>query len=94
MIAVRDAGADASAQIDLLKAVSDKLSAMKAALTKLEEVEAEAGAISNAKEQAFYYKDVVKEAMEKLRVPVDEAEMLVDKQVWPMPTYGDLIFEV
>ena len=94
VIAVRDAGADASAQIDLLKAVSDKLSAMKAALTKLEEVEAEAGAISNAKEQAFYYKDVVKEAMEKLRVPVDEAEMLVDKQVWPMPTYGDLIFEV
>ncbi|MDE5910510.1 MAG: glutamine synthetase III [Lachnospiraceae bacterium] len=94
VIAVRDAGADASAQADLLKEVSDKLSAMKAALAKLEEVEAKAGTIGNAKEQAFYYKDVVKEVMEELRTPVDEAEMLVDKQVWPVPTYGDLIFEV
>ena len=94
VIAVRDAGADASAQADLLKTVSEKLSAMKAALAKLEEVEAKAGAIGNAKEQAFYYKDVVKEAMDELRAPVDEAEMLVDKQVWPVPTYGDLIFEV
>lgn len=94
VIAVREAGADASAQTDLLKTVSDKLSAMKAALAKLEEVEAKASVIGNAKEQAFYYKDVVKIAMDELRAPVDEAEMLVDKQVWPVPTYGDLIFEV
>ena len=26
--------------------------------------------------------------------PVDELEMLVDKEMWPMPSYGDLIFEV
>ena len=50
--------------------------------------------MENAKEQAFYYKDAVRTAMEKLRKPVDEAEMLVDKKVWPVPTYGDLIFEV
>ncbi|MDE7444562.1 MAG: glutamine synthetase III [Lachnospiraceae bacterium] len=94
VIAVREAGADASAQAELLKTVSEKLSAMKAALARLEEVEAKASAMGNAKEQAFYYKDVVKIAMDELRTPVDEAEMLVDKQVWPVPTYGDLIFEV
>ena len=33
-------------------------------------------------------------AMEALREPVDELEMLVDKEMWPMPSYGDLIFEV
>ncbi len=94
VIAVREAGADASAQAELLKTVSEKLSAMKSALARLEEVEAKASAMGNAKEQAFYYKDVVKIAMDELRAPVDEAEMLVDKQVWPVPTYGDLIFEV
>ena len=94
VIAVREAGADASAQAELLKTVSEKLSAMKAALARLEEVEAKASAMGNAKEQAFNYKDVVKIAMDELRTPVDEAEMLVDKQVWPVPTYGDLIFEV
>lgn len=94
VIAVKEAGADTSVTADLLKEISAKLSAMKAALASLEEAEAKANAITNAKEQAFYYKDVVKEAMEELRKPVDEAEMLVDKKVWPMPTYGDMIFEV
>jgi glutamine synthetase len=32
--------------------------------------------------------------MENLREPVDELEMIVDKSVWPMPSYGDLMFEV
>ena len=32
--------------------------------------------------------------MEGLRTPVDELEMIVDKEVWPMPSYGDLLFEV
>ena len=33
-------------------------------------------------------------AMEELRRPVDELEMIVDKEAWPMPSYGDLLFEV
>ena len=41
-----------------------------------------------------YFKDEVFVAMAALRAPVDALEMLVDKSVWPMPTYGDLIFEV
>ena len=41
-----------------------------------------------------YIADVVCKAMEELRTPVDELEMLVDKSMWPMPSYGDLIFEV
>ena len=94
IIAVREAGADASAQTELLQAVSEKLSAMKSALERLKEAEAEAGEIKDAREQAFYYKDVVKVIMDELRRPADEAEMLVDKKVWPIPTYGDLIFEL
>lgn len=94
VIAVKEAGADASAQADLLKEVTEKLNAMKATLAKLVEVEAKAGTMDNVREQAFYYKDIVKAAMDELRAPADEAEMLVDKKIWPMPTYGDLIFEV
>ena len=32
--------------------------------------------------------------MADLRTPVDKLEMIVDKDLWPMPSYGDLIFEV
>ena len=94
VIAVKSAGADAGVQASLLNEVSTKLADMKAALTKLTEVEKTASSIKNAKEQAFYYKDTVTVAMEALRKPADELEMLVDKSVWPFPTYADLIFEV
>lgn len=92
--AVKAAGADAVVQTDMLRTVCEKLTAMQRALKKLEEKEAEAGAIENAKEQAFFYKDVVKEAMQQLRTPADELEMIVDKEIWPLPTYGELMFEV
>ena len=60
----------------------------------MEEAVSRAGEIGDVREKAFFYKDVVKEAMTGLRKPADELEMLVDKKVWPIPTYGDLIFEV
>ena len=94
VLAVKGAGADASVQVSLLIEVSEKLAEMKAAVTKLIEVEKTANEMKNAKEQAFYYKDTVTVAMEALRKPADELEMLVDKKVWPFPTYADLIFEV
>ena len=33
-------------------------------------------------------------AMRALRSPIDRLELLVDKDYWPVPTYGDLMFEV
>ncbi len=85
---------DVSVQTELLIETSDKLSASKVALSKLIEVSDIASAMTPGREQAVYYKDVVKEAMADLRRPIDELEMIVDKDLWPMPSYGDLIFEV
>ena len=34
------------------------------------------------------------QAMEVLRAPVDHLEMIVDSTLWPMPTYGELLFNV
>ncbi|MDE6661918.1 MAG: glutamine synthetase III [Lachnospiraceae bacterium] len=91
---VKAAGADASIQVELLKVVSEKLAAMQAALTKLKKLEAEASAMDDVKAQAFFYKDSVREAMDELRRPADELEMIVDKDIWPLPTYGELMFEI
>lgn len=94
VLAVREAGADTSVQTALLNEVSAKLAEAKKALTELEALETKASSIENQKELAFFYKDQVRVAMDNLRSPVDALEMLVDKEVWPIPTYGDLIFEV
>ena len=94
VIAVREAGADATVQAELLGEVSVQLTAARKALKELERATAEASAMQDVKAQAFFYKDTVKEAMDALRIPVDAIEMLVDKKVWPVPSYGELIFEV
>ena len=92
--AVKMAGADATTQDELLMVVGEKLAAMQAALHKLEKAEKEASAMEDAKAQAFFYKDTVKVIMEELRQPADELEMIVDKEYWPIPTYGELMFEI
>lgn len=94
VLAVQGAGCDASVQKELLKVVSDKLTVAKAALDQLIKVTAEASSIEETKKMAFFYKDTVRPVMESLRAPVDELEMIVDKDIWPMPTYADLMFEV
>ncbi len=94
VIAVREAGAEPFVQSELLGEVNEKLKEARAALKKLEKLTAEATAMTEAKAQAFFYKDAVKAAMEELRSPIDALEMLVDKKVWPVPSYGELTFEV
>jgi len=87
-------GADVSVQTEILMEVSDLLADTKLALAKLDEVTRIATTVPQGREQAVYYRDEVTSAMEALRAPVDKLEMLVDKAMWPMPSYGDLIFEV
>ena len=86
--------ADVSTQTDLLKEVSALLAESKAALLSLTEIAEKAYAMTEGREQAICYRDEVKTAMEALRAPIDKLEMIVDKDMWPMPSYGDLIFEV
>ena len=86
VIAVREAGASAQAQAEMLSEVDGLLTEAKKALNTLKAVEAGASGIPDVKERAFYYKDTVKEAMDALRAPIDKLEMIVDSTVWPIPT--------
>ena len=88
------ADADVSVQTELLLETSNLLSDTKLALAKLEDVTAQAKAMKPGREQAKYYYDEVTTAMAALRAPVDRLEMIVDKEMWPMPSYGDLLFEI
>ena len=92
--AVTAAGVEASVQIELLAETSALLSDTKVALAKLMDVMSGAADRAEGEEQARYFHDVVMPAMKALRAPVDQLEMIVDKEMWPMPSYGDLIFEV
>ena len=92
--AVKAAGADASVQLDCLNKVTELMGETKTALDALIKVTDEAAAKEEGAVQANFYHSDVFPAMEALRAPVDKLEMIVDKEAWPMPSYGDLIFEV
>lgn len=88
------ADVDVSVQTGLLKQVSALLAAIKAATENLSKLTEQASSMEEGEKQARFYYDQVMPAMVALRSPVDEMELLVDKDMWPMPSYGDLLFEV
>ena len=94
VVAVKAAGVDASVQVETLAEVSVLLKEAKEALAALIKVTDEAARKEEGEEQAKFFKFTVFPAMEALRAPVDKLEMIVDKEAWPMPSYGDLMFEV
>ena len=82
--------ADVSVQTELLKKTSTLLASAQKALATVDEADTK----EEGKEQALFFREVVFADMETLRAPIDELEMIVDKTYWPVPTYGDLLFEV
>jgi len=87
--------ADISAQTELLTEVSALTAALKNNVAILEEAVAKAAnAHGDTYEQASLFRFDVFEKMGALREVADTLETLVDEDVWPMPTYSDLLFNV
>ena len=85
---------DVSVQLDLLKKASKLLKAANSAMSKLSKLVEKIPEYAEGQDRAVFCREKVVPAMEALREPVDELEMIVDKEMWPMPSYGDLVFEV
>jgi len=77
----------ASKLSELSDAIMDNCNALKTGLTDLKE-------ISESLEASEFCKDTLIPAMAKLRAVCDEAEGVTASAVWPMPSYGDLLFGV
>ena len=92
--ALENVGADAFVQRDLLTESSALLRDTQGALKELIRLTDEAERAPEGRERALFYHESVMPAMEALRAPVDRLEMIVDKEMWPVPSYGDLLFEV
>lgn len=87
--------ADVSTQKEIILELSNLLTQTRLALAKLTDEVTKGLAMKNDnRKRALFYHDSVATAMEELRKPVDRLEMIVGKDHWPMPSYGDMIFEV
>ena len=81
------AQADTTAQQTILVKASSLLADTQQALDNLK-------AATDAAETAKDFHEKVLPAMAALRTPVDELETIVDSEYWPVPTYGQMMFEV
>lgn len=84
---------DLSCETGMIKEISENLGELYAGVNALKDI---LGKVPSDDVLAYaqYYQDTVIPAMEKIRKPADELELLVGREFWPFPTYGDLLFSV
>ncbi|MBR2387202.1 MAG: glutamine synthetase III [Clostridia bacterium] len=83
-----------SVERDIVTKLSTLNSKAYRALEELKKAEKDAAETENAEKRAEKYVGVVIPAMEKLRSFVDEMETLTASEYWPLPNYGDLMFNI
>lgn len=87
--------ANLSVQTDLLEklnagihGISEQIAALEKALDDAEKAE------GDSLKRAEYFRDVIFTTMGGLRSEVDAMETIVAADMWPMPTYADLLFNI
>ncbi|MEA4848948.1 MAG: glutamine synthetase III [Clostridiaceae bacterium] len=86
---------DISAQAELLTAVSLLTASFKDNIAILESTVEEAASMhEETYAQAYFYRYDVTEKMSILRADADKLETIVDSKLWPIPTYGDMLFNI
>ena len=89
--ATKAAGVDPVGQLDLLKSLTSGISSLQSALTKLDAAlghHAEGDVFHHAK----YFRDGVLPAMKTVREASDSLETMVADDLWPIPTYREMLF--
>lgn len=93
-IKAADPDVDCSVQKEILSRISELLKQTSVSLNKLIKYDEAQKKIPEGRERAEYFRFTVVPEMARLREPVDRLEMIVDKKDWPVPSYGDLLFEI
>lgn len=90
--AVKNAGVAADTQVSMLKEICELMKSLQCGVEVLDEAVAKASDIEDFAKQAEDYKDSVIPAMQAVRQSADELEKIVDADLWPLPTYAEMLF--
>ncbi len=86
---------EVAAQSSVLKELSPVLSSFSSNINALKKAIDKATAEnSSALKQAEAFCKIVIPAMDSLRTDADKLEAIIPKDLYPFPTYGDLLFNV
>lgn len=86
--------ASSKVQAEVLKQVSALLEAASKKLSTLESVTKKAQGVAEVHKKAVAYRDEVMVAMKSLREEIDALETIVPSDIWPVPTYAEMLFKL
>ena len=82
----------ANARIDLIREIGNHITAIKAKRKEMIEARKKANVIEDIVEKAKAYDSSISAYMEEIRYHIDELELVVDNELWPLPKYRELLF--
>ena len=86
------AGIEDTAQKELLEKVCGLVATLKDDIANLEKEVSDASKVSDVIKLARFSRDNIFTAMNALRTTADELEKVVDAEIWPLPTYAEMLF--
>ena len=92
--AMKAVSVSASVQKDLLATVNELLSGAAEKLTTLEASMEKAHHVAEVAKRAEAFRDKVVVAMNDLRKDIDALESVTPAELWPVPTYADMLFKL
>lgn len=87
-----DAAALNEQDMQLIRRIENHAGAIVARVEEMNRERAHANHIDNQRERAITFHDKVVPLMENVRSHVDDLEMVIDDQLWPLPKYRELLF--
>ena len=78
--------------MDLIEKISGYISTITTKTEALVEARKKANKIEHEKEKAIAYHDKVLPYFDEIRHAIDELELIVDNEMWPLPKYRELLF--
>lgn len=88
------AKADTIAAIDMdnIEQISENIAAIKTKVKEMVEVRHKANRMPSERDKAIAYHDDVMPKMDEIRTHIDNLELMVDNEIWPLPKYRELLF--
>lgn len=76
----------------LIRKIAQHICAVTKLVDEMVEARKKANRISEYREKAIAYHDTVAPYLDEIRQHIDDLELMVDNQIWPLPKYRELLF--
>ena len=77
---------------ELIRDISHRVTAIKVLVREMTEKRRKANHMDNNHDKAFSYAEQVHPYLDRIREHIDNLEMEVDDEIWPLPKYRELLF--